>query len=232
MISGLDLSMKIRSLKIDWLSKCSGRPVASIGARALEAAGLDLEQRRSGRRRPGRPSGRSSSRHRSARFLGQSRPSVKIRRSGRAAEQDIGGGRRDDVFQRPERHHARHAARQAAGGRIIAEPALGLIRHAVVQHLLILGRQRRLLAGAKALGLIERALHLHLAVNDAGPLALPIGRILAVVGRQRAADRRQQRHGGERAQDHAGRALVQHDSLLNSRLSAWSGSARVTSVRA
>src|SRR5262245_33130159 len=48
-----------------------------------------------------------------------------------ASEQDVGGLRGDDVLLRLINHHARHAARHAERGRIVAEPTIGLIGHAV-----------------------------------------------------------------------------------------------------
>src|SRR5262249_56495621 len=42
------------------------------------------------------------------------------------ADQDVGGLRRDDVFLDRQRHQARHAAREASRGRVIAKAALGL----------------------------------------------------------------------------------------------------------
>src|SRR3981189_1032174 len=69
-----------------------------------------------------------------------------------AAQQDIGGVRRDDVFVRAECHHAWHAAWKTMGGRVVAQSALGLVGHAVLQDLLILRRQRSLLSWSPGLG--------------------------------------------------------------------------------
>jgi hypothetical protein len=125
--------------------------------------------------------------------------------------QDIGGFRRDDVFLPVRRHDARHAAQNAARGRIIADAALGLFRHAVFQDLLIFRRQRGLLPRSRGLGWIELdGLALVIGV-DARPLAFPVGvlvGILGVSGRLRAAHGHHQR---ESEYSSPGRASLKHD---------------------
>ena len=99
-----------------------------------------------------------------------------------ATDQNIGGFRRDDVFVLPECHHARHPARQTPGGGIIAQSTLGLIRHAVLQDLLILRCQRGLLSGTPRLGRIEGRLASHPRHDDASPLAFPVGVLRVIKG--------------------------------------------------
>ena len=100
-------------------------------------------------------------------------------------DQDVGDLRLHDDFHRPvERHHRRHPRRQARAGRPAALPALGEIGEARLQPLLILGRQRRLLAETPRLGRIIGGLTGHTGNADADPLALEIG-ILGVVERRR-----------------------------------------------
>ena len=138
-------------------------------------------------------------------MVGQSRPSVKMRRSSMPSH-DIGGFRRDDVFLHRRCHHARHAARKTAGGRVIAEPALGLIGHAVRQDLLIFRRQRSLLRRSPGLGRIELYGLASQTRVDGVPLAFPVG-VFRVVGRLRDADRHHQcGDDGKRAS----RASMQH----------------------
>ena len=74
-----------------------------------------------------------------------------------AADQNIGGVRRDDEVQRPRRHHhERHAGGEALGmADEIALTAFGLIRKTVLQDFLILRRQRGLLPESPWLGLVE-----------------------------------------------------------------------------
>src|SRR6185369_6548526 len=71
-------------------------------------------------------------------------------------------------------HHARHAGWNTGGHRVVALSAVGLVFDAVFQHLLIFGRQRRLLSEAKWLVGVEGAGAL------AQPLALPIGILLSL----------------------------------------------------
>src|SRR5262249_7969262 len=105
------------------------------------------------------------------------------------ADDDIGCFWSDDVFMRAKRHPPRHAAGAAGGGGVISQAAVGLILHAVPQDLLILRRQRRLLAGSPGLGLIEGALNFDLAVDLVSPLPFPVGWILQAILRQDIAIR-------------------------------------------
>src|SRR5262245_60360539 len=89
--------------------------------------------------------------------------------------QDVSGLRRDDVFLSCWRHHARHAAQDATGGRVIADPAVGLIGHALCQDLLIFRSQRGLLPRSGALGRIELYGLAFVIGVDARPLAFPVG---------------------------------------------------------
>src|SRR5712672_3277902 len=76
-----------------------------------------------------------------------------------ASDLNIGGGWRDDEFQRSKcNHHERHAGGKTAGSMVISEPSLRLIGNAVFQHFLILRRQGRLLPESPRLGLVERRL--------------------------------------------------------------------------
>ena len=169
------------------------------GARSLEAAGLDLEQvvaavavgvdpfadrvAREGRRESRRP----------VAAVGVDAAEVVV-----PADQHVGGLRRDDEFQRAERHHhVGHAGRAAERGREIAEPALGLIGEALLQDGLIFRRQRRLLPEAPRLGLVVRRLAAKPAHGEPLPLAGPI-RIFARVGILRRSKRRQQGRGERR----------------------------------
>jgi hypothetical protein len=123
----------------------------------------------------------------------------------RAADQDIGGVRRDDEFHREKRdRHERHASGHAAHGVVeeIALTALGLVGHAAFEDLLILRGQRRLLSTTPGLGLIERRLAAGRAdsiVIDrrafrhiARPRAAPV-RVFGILGRMSGTDHRQRR---------------------------------------
>src|ERR1700730_9496071 len=75
------------------------------------------------------------------------------------ADQKIGGVRRDDEFQRSERHHMRHARGHAAGAvKMVDLTAGGLVGNAVLENLLIFRCERGLLSVSPWLGLIERRL--------------------------------------------------------------------------
>jgi hypothetical protein len=89
----------------------------------------------------------------------------------RLALDRVGDLRRDQEFEAAAvaDHHARHAGWNAGGHRVVALSAVGLVFDAFFQHLLILGRQRRLLSEAKRPVRIEGAGAL------AQPLAFPIG---------------------------------------------------------
>ena len=108
-------------------------------------------------------------------------------------DQDIGGLRRDDDFERLiRRHRARHAVRQADTGDVVALAAAGLVCQIGLEIGLIFRGQRGLLSApvrlARIVGrLADRARH-----AGAGPLALPV-RILRCVLRKRACNARQQR---------------------------------------
>ena len=119
-----------------------------------------------------------------------------------AADQDIGGVRRDDVFEFSGRHHARHAAGMTGRAGIIAETAVLLVLHAVLMDFLIFRRQRGALALAPGLGRIELdALAFQTGCEDDAPLALPVGIFRFIVRlRDRACHRQRQRQcgGGER----------------------------------
>src|SRR5262249_18223139 len=102
------------------------------------------------------------------------------------ADQNIGGVRRDDEFQRPERHHMRHAGGHAAGAiKIVALTAPRLVGNAVLQNLLILRSERGLLSESPRLGLVERWLPSRRAQTGGGnhgdrrdislPRARPLG---------------------------------------------------------
>src|SRR5215471_19640219 len=78
-----------------------------------------------------------------------------------AAGRDIGGFRRYDEFHGSKSDsHERHAARHAANGMVkkIALSAVGLVRKAVLEDLLILGSERGFLSSPPGLGLVVRRL--------------------------------------------------------------------------
>src|SRR6516165_2129472 len=122
--------------------------------------------------------------------------------------QDVSGFWRDHVFLPRWRHDARHPAQDAAGSRIIAQSALGLVGHALFQDFLIFRRQRGLLAGSGRLGWIELYSLTFTIRVVAGPLTLPV-RIFRVIGGGCTAKRQHQR-GSHCKRPH--RASIQHDS--------------------
>src|SRR5262249_36210311 len=110
-----------------------------------------------------------------------------------AAYQNVGGCRRHDELQRPERdHHQWHACGEAARRLVIPQPARGLIGHAVLENLAGFRRERRLLSETPGLGLVERGLAGKSADYEAFPLAGPI-RVLRFVGRACIAGTNRQR---------------------------------------
>jgi hypothetical protein len=107
-------------------------------------------------------------------------------------DQNIRGIRCYDEFQRLKGdHHARHAARETLGAGGIALSALGLVRHAVLQDLLIFRRQRGLLTESPRLGLIVGRLPPEPRDDEPHPLALPVG-VLRIIDDLGAGGRRQQ----------------------------------------
>src|SRR5215467_11120877 len=111
---------------------------------------------------------------------------------------DVSRLRQHDDFHRTiDRHHGRHAGRQAGdAGEPVALGAFGLVGDALLENLLIFGRQRRLLTQPPWLGRIECGLATH-AEPDRDPLAREI-RIFGIIEGLRGERRHQEsrRHSG------------------------------------
>jgi hypothetical protein len=155
---------------------------AFIGARTLEAAGLDLqrvvlvvvididpsadgmaEECRLDLLRPVAAVGENAPRH-------------------RVGKQHVGGGRRDDdLHVEHHGHDPRHRERHTARRRVVALSAGFYVGKARLEDRLVFGRERRLLRAAERLGLIP-------LIADPRRLAPHTGkiRILAVVERNAA----------------------------------------------
>ncbi len=127
------------------------------------------------------------------------------------ADQNVGGVRGDDELQRSERHHVRHAGGHTAGAvEIVALAAGRLVGDAVLEHLLILRRERSFLAASPRLGLIERRLPPGRAKTGRGnhghrrdvalPRALPFGILRTVGGLGAAATHRSSAGHSDRAE--------------------------------
>src|SRR6266700_2619066 len=131
---------------------------------------------------------------------------VRIDATKHAEELDhhIGGfGRDHDLYRLNHDHRRRHAGRDARVGRVVALPALGLVRKVLLENSLVFRRQRRLLAASRRLGGIV------LARTDPDPLALKVGilRFIKCAGAGAPYDERR------RQRDRADQASVTHNSL-------------------
>jgi hypothetical protein len=135
----------------------------------------------------------------------------------RVIDQDIGDLRQHHDFHRAiERHHGRHARRQAFDARQpIALVALGLFGEACLQNLLVFDRERRPLSRSPGLGRVERRL-----ATDAEPHRHPLARKIRIScivkglnGHGRRQQRRHQRGRADRIPIKHGLPLVMKDGV-------------------
>src|SRR5215469_3148658 len=174
-----------------------------IDARALEAAGLDLERAvapLAGRIDPAADGIAGEG----ALVLALGRPVAAVGVDAPVgvvdvADQDIGGLARDhDLHRIVEAHHHRHALRQAIPGRHVADPARLHAGQIVLVDGAVLGRQRRVVGLAlPAIG------------TDALPLPLEI-RIFRQIVERPGAVWRHRHHGGREGEND--RASIRHRS--------------------
>ena len=173
-----------------------------VGARSLEAAGLDLEHAVAAAAVGVAPLPDGIAGERQLDAFGEAAPvGIDSPRVVDVLHQDVRGLRRDHELHRlVGGHDPRHPGRQAGRGRIDALAAGRLVLEVLLEDELVFRRQRRLLAVAGRLRLVERGL-----AGDAGkphpvPLAPEI-RILRLIERQCAGECRRERRGERECAD-------------------------------